>query len=160
MVEYGYINERGCLTSKMLEQRRERYKDDCTGEIKERIITIEMQARELELQGWKPVDLIDETQLQADEFYSVEMLPCDTGERISYTYNKIPDLKAIKSKIDELIKRLSSDKSSIGDYRITKCYEASLLGMDLPYDVNALYSERQKVREEINRLQELMINIK
>lgn len=158
MVEYGYINERGCLTSKMLEQRTERFQD-YTGEIKDRIITVERQARELELLGWKPVDLIDETQLQTDEFCSVELLPHDTGERICYTYNKIPDLNALRKRIESLIKQLSGDKSPIGDYRITKCYEASLLGKALPYDIESLYTERQKVRDEINQLQELITSM-
>lgn len=158
MVEYGKIDENGLMLSKILEPYIEHLEDE-EGVLKECIITVEKQACELELQGWKPVDLIDETQLQTDEYYSIEILPYDTGESIGYTYNKILDLKAIKSKIDELIKRLSSDKSSIGDYRITKCYEASLLGKELPYDMSALYAERQKVRDEINRLQELMTNI-
>lgn len=37
-----------------------------------------------------------------------------------------------------------------------KCYEASVLGTDLPYDVKKLATERQAKRDEINRLEEMM----
>lgn len=39
------------------------------------------------------------------------------------------------------------------DYKIIKCYEASLVGEPLPYDVNALVQERNVWREEINQLE-------
>lgn len=39
------------------------------------------------------------------------------------------------------------------DYKIIKCYEASLVGEPLPYDVNALVQERNAWREEINQLE-------
>lgn len=154
MVEYGYIDENGIMLSKILEPHNEHYKDG-NEELKERVVTIGEQAEALASIGWKPVDLIDETRLRTDEYYSIELLPYDTGERIRYQYNRIPDIKAINRKIDGLTRRLSSDRSPIGDYRITKCHEASLSGKELPYDVDALHSERQKVRDEINRLRGL-----
>lgn len=40
------------------------------------------------------------------------------------------------------------------DYKIIKCYEASLVGEPLPYDVNALVQERNAWRDEINKLEE------
>lgn len=159
MVEYGFINENSCLTSKMLEQLTEKYRD-AEGEIKDRIVTVEEQARLLEQQGWKIVDLIDEDKMKTDTNYSVTMIPYDAGDRISYKYEKNLDTQYVKSKIKELKKRLSSSDSNIGDYKITKCYEASLAGEPLPYDIKSLREERQKVRDEINRLEELLINNK
>mgnify|MGYP007091035108 CR=1 FL=1 len=160
MVEYGYINERGCLTSRMLEQQIERYKDDCSGEVRERIITIEKQARELELQGWKIVDIIDESKMVTDEYYSIYLTPYDSGDRISYQYEKVFDKKAVSDEVRKLKRRLSSTESDIGDYKITKCYEASLSDEPLPYDIKTLREERQKVRNRINELEEIIINNK
>lgn len=153
MVEYGYINERGCLTSRMLEQQIERYQDKCSGEVKERIITIEKQARELELQGWKIVDMIDESKMVTDEYYSIYLTPYDDGDRIIYKYEKVFDKKAVRDEIKKLKNKLSSTESDIGDYKITKCYEAALLGKTLPYNVAELHAERQTIRDRINELE-------
>lgn len=39
------------------------------------------------------------------------------------------------------------------DYKIIKCSECSLAGVELPYDVVALHIERQALRDEINELE-------
>lgn len=39
------------------------------------------------------------------------------------------------------------------DYKVIKCYEASLIGADMPYDAMELHKERQEIRDEINRLE-------
>lgn len=57
----------------------------------------------------------------------------------------------VAEKIDSLKKALAD-----GDYKITKCYEASLLNKELPYDMETLSEERNKIREEINRLEALL----
>lgn len=49
---------------------------------------------------------------------------------------------------------LSSTASPIGDWKIAKHMEYTLLGMDSPYDIEALHTERQAVRDRINDLQE------
>ncbi len=36
------------------------------------------------------------------------------------------------------------------DYRIIKCSEYRLAGLELPYDVEALHAERQAMRDQIN----------
>jgi hypothetical protein len=33
------------------------------------------------------------------------------------------------------------------DYQIIKCYEYSLVGLELPYDIQALHEEREAIRE-------------
>lgn len=48
--------------------------------------------------------------------------------------------------------KLSSDLSGIGDYKVVKTYEARLKGEADPYDTDKLLSERQAVRDEINKL--------
>lgn len=49
--------------------------------------------------------------------------------------------------------KLSSDLSDIGDYKVVKTYEARLKGEADPYDTDKLLSERQEIRDEINKLQ-------
>lgn len=50
--------------------------------------------------------------------------------------------------IERLEKKLASS-----DYKIIKCYEASLVGAKMPYDTEELHQARQKIRDEINRLE-------
>lgn len=39
------------------------------------------------------------------------------------------------------------------DYKIIKCYEYQMAGLELPYDIKALHAERQAMRDEINELE-------
>lgn len=59
----------------------------------------------------------------------------------------------VSEKINSLKQKLSD-----GDYKITKCYEANMLGNELPYDLKTLSAERNELREEINRLETLLPN--
>ncbi len=45
------------------------------------------------------------------------------------------------------------DELSSTDYKIIKCSECSLVGIELPYDINSLHTERQALRDEINILE-------
>jgi len=60
----------------------------------------------------------------------------------------------IQREIDVLLNRLSANSSDIGDWKVTKIYEARLLNNPDPYDTAALIAERQAVRDQINTLQE------
>ena len=51
-------------------------------------------------------------------------------------------------RIDELKAQLDGT-----DYKIIKCSECQLAGVELPYDVVALHAERQAIRDEINQLE-------
>ena len=94
--------------------------------------------------------------LQCPEYYSVRIVPYDAGDKISYKYEQRFNAKLVRNKIDELKASLTSNDSVIGDYRITKCYEASLIGLDMPYDIENLHQQRQSVRDEINKLEALI----
>lgn len=50
--------------------------------------------------------------------------------------------------------RLSSSASDIGDWKVIKCYEASLQSKPMPYDIDNLMEKRQKMRNRINEIQE------
>ena len=39
------------------------------------------------------------------------------------------------------------------DYKVIKCYEYSLVGLELPYDIQDLHEKRENIREEIRRLE-------
>ena len=45
-------------------------------------------------------------------------------------------------------------KLSETDYKILKCSEASLLGQEMPYDLDAVVAERDEWRAQINALEE------
>ena len=51
------------------------------------------------------------------------------------------------------IKELQSELNE-SDYKIIKCNEYELAGLELPYDIEELHKHRQALRDEINKLQE------
>lgn len=50
--------------------------------------------------------------------------------------------------------KLQADTSDIGDWKIAKCMEYQLCGLETPYDVQDLNAQRQKVRDKINSILE------
>lgn len=62
---------------------------------------------------------------------------------------KIKRIIASMKAIETFEKKLANS-----DYKIIKCYEYSLAGLDLPYDINELHAEREAIREEIRKLEE------
>ena len=65
-----------------------------------------------------------------------------TKEEIISSYQA--EIDALKAQIAE------------SDYRVIKCVEAQLLGIPLPYDIEALHAERQVLRDRINELENLI----
>jgi hypothetical protein len=61
------------------------------------------------------------------------------------------DTEMIQNQINELEIQLSAT-----DYKVAKCWEYSLVGETLPYDIETLHTERQAIRDEINRLQAML----
>lgn len=59
----------------------------------------------------------------------------------------------IMQEIINLKSELSSMESNIGDWKITKIYEARLMGLEDPYNADELIELRQKHRDKINELQ-------
>jgi len=84
-----------------------------------------------------------------DEEFIIVPQPYDAGDRISYHYNRKRDTQRIRTEIQSL-----KDSLAESDYQITKCYEAFMLGAELPYDVESLHRERQSQRDRINELEE------
>lgn len=145
MTEYGYI-ENGYLRSKILEPIINRSTNK-NGELEENIITIVEQISNLSPE-WKPVDLIDETKMQCEDGYVIRIIPYDAGDHIAYEYRKVFDIQKVNKDIEYQKSILSGS-----DYKVSKCYEASLLGEPLPYDINELHTMRQAARDKVNELE-------
>lgn len=121
-----------------------------------------LRAREVE-QGqvqnlssdWKPVDDIDESKTISDnENYTIRLVPYDNGNRISFNYEKVVNTTKIQGEIDAIKAELSET-----DYQVIKCYEASLVGEELPYDIKALHEDRNEKRAQINALETNLTNL-
>lgn len=146
MTEYGYI-ENGILFSRFIEPIVRNYIDEF-GRPQTETISVEAQVEELS-PVWKPVDLIDEAKMESgDDGFVVIPKPYDAGDHIAYRYERRRDVQSVKDEIQAL-----KDSLSESDYKITKCYEASLLGTELPYDIAELHAQRQAERDKINELE-------
>ena len=64
-----------------------------------------------------------------------------------------PYVPTEKEKTQQEIWLLKS-KLNETDYKILKCSEASLLGQEMPYDLDAVVAERDEWRAQINALEE------
>ena len=151
MVEYGYIEDGLYLVSKILRDYVESYRDD-NDEIKHRTVTVEDQITEYAKNGYKPVDPIDEKKLsECEENYIYRLQPYDAGDHIAYEYVKMFDIQKFKGEINNLKKALSGN-----DYKITKCMEAKMLDIPLPYDIQAVHVENQAMRDRINEIEDFI----
>ena len=147
MVHYGFIED-GFLRVKEIEPIVHRYRDEDSGEIKQKTISIDEQIAALP-PHYKPVDTIDESKQETSkEDYTVRIIPYDAGDRISFRYVEVPDLQKVRNEINTLKESLNNS-----DYKVIKCYEASLCGEEMPYDIKAVRSERQAIRDKINQIE-------
>ena len=62
----------------------------------------------------------------------------------------------LEQRICDLKSQLECTSSAIGDWKIAKCMECQIAGLPLPYDIDELHEARQKVRDEINEIQNHM----
>lgn len=132
MAKYGYI-ENGFLRAREVEQG---------------------QVQNLSSE-WKPVDDIDESKtISDDDNYTIRLVPYDNGNRISFNYEKVVNTTKIQGEIDAIKAELSET-----DYQVIKCYEASLVGEGLPYDIKALHEDRNEKRAQINALETNLTNL-
>ena len=71
-----------------------------------------------------------------------------TGTFREKDYEKKQKIRDIQAKIDAKKAELDST-----DYKIIKCSEYQLAGLESPYDITELHTERQALRDEINQLE-------
>lgn len=62
-----------------------------------------------------------------------------------------------REQLEQEIRNLQCELTA-SDYKIIKCYECELIGGPVPYDVAAIHAERQAMRDEINRIQQVLDN--
>lgn len=153
MAEYGYINEGGYLRSRNIESYQEKYLDG--KEVKTRIVSEQEQIDKLTPYGWKPVEQIEQSKLNAAPGYIVRVTPYDAGDCIKFKYESVKDIQQSRRKVEELKQSLTDS-----DYKVIKCYEASLAGEPLPYDFGELREERQAIRQRINELEDDFVESK
>ena len=67
-----------------------------------------------------------------------ELAEMEERERIANINNQISELKA---------------KLDASDYKVIKCFECSMVGEEMPYDVQEIHAERQTIRDRINELE-------
>ena len=60
----------------------------------------------------------------------------------------------LEQEIRNLESRLLSVASPVGDWKVAKCMEYQIAGLDMPYDINELHEQRQAIRDRINEIQE------
>lgn len=153
MIEYGYI-ENGFLKSRILEPYTVKEQKE-NGDIVNRTVSISEQI-ELLSPEYKPVDAVDEKLMNCDDDnYTIRLEPFDNGDRISFNYVKVVNNFKFRSQINAL-----KDELAATDYQVIKCYEASLLGEPLPYDIKALHSSRNEIRTRINQYQDKFTMLK
>ena len=65
------------------------------------------------------------------------------------------EIQEKQDKINKMQRKTSILKQQISDtdYKIIKCYEYNLVGLELPYDISELHRSRQSMRDEINALE-------
>ncbi len=155
MVKYGIIED-GVLKTQDVVERKERRPVIKKGQtvIQEFVISVEDQVKVLSESGWKPVDMIDETKLECEEGFAIRAEAVEYDDHIGFDYEKVIDQPYYRRKIQELKDELSSS-----DYKMIKCYEANVMGLDLPYDTHKIHEERQRLRDSINSLEDLLDSI-
>ena len=82
--------------------------------------------------------------------YVVPVVPVPTDEELAEKEER-ERVASIKNEINELKTQLEST-----DYKVIKCYEYGMVGLELPYDVDVLHAERQNIRDMINQKEELL----
>lgn len=146
MIEYGIIED-GYLRIREIKPIKSR-QQNADGTTTEVTLSVEEQIAQLPT-GWKPVEPIDEDSMRSDNPDNIVVpVPYDNGDRISYRYEVKFDIQKVRNKIQQL-----KDSLAASDYQVTKCYEASLTNLPLPYDISALHAERQLIRDQINELE-------
>lgn len=73
---------------------------------------------------------------------------------------KQKETQELEQKIRNLEADLSSTASEIGDWKIAKCMEYQVNGLEIPYNIEDLHQRRQAVRDKINQLQEEIETLK
>lgn len=81
----------------------------------------------------------------------------DIEEKIRNDFERYLNIameKERKETANEEISKLQEELNNT-DYKIIKCSEYQLAGLEIPYNIADLHANRQRLRDKINELQEL-----
>ena len=73
--------------------------------------------------------------------------------------NDNKELNDLQAELRQLRSSLQANTSEIGDWKIIKALEYQLIGQDVPYDIEELNTERQKIRNRINEIELRLLEI-
>ena len=73
--------------------------------------------------------------------------------------NDNKELNDLQAELRQLMSSLQANTSEIGDWKIIKALEYQLIGQDVPYDIEELNTERQKIRNRINEIETRLLEI-
>ena len=108
----------------------------------------EEEEKQYKEQGYLPTTNIDFSSVECDNEHIVKVSHYVEDGEVKHKYELVANPNYSKQEVARLKAELSAT-----DYQITKCYEASLCGEELPYDIQELHAERQAMRDRINELQ-------
>lgn len=147
--------------------------NDVTAEEKESLEVLESEVNAVRRISENATRKAQEEKVRQERYLNDGFLPFVTSEQPEAESEKqkvvsalfIQDGKVIQLwKIEKnevyfqrLIDKAKEDLAST-DYKVLKCYEASLAGESLPYDIQQLHGERQALRDEINLLEAAVIS--
>ena len=77
----------------------------------------------------------------------------EESKKIMTDKEKHEKIMTLESEIISLKAMLASEESPIGDWKIAKANEYVMAGLESPYNVSELHTERQNVRDQINAMQ-------
>lgn len=126
-----------------------------------------MSATMAEIVGFPTTDekLEELTVLGFVEFVQSDIPNTVAGQKVELTYiesdGKVFQVWTIATDESYYSKQIANLKDSLTatDYKVMKCYEATMVNEVLPYDIELLHSERQAIRVEINNLESLNQNL-
>lgn len=71
---------------------------------------------------------------------------------INFFLNGAPKAQKVIANL-RVLQALKNELTST-DYKIIKCYEYSLVGLEMPYDIITLHEERENLRNQIREIEE------
>lgn len=102
--------------------------------------------------GFKILTQEEPPTVELSEFDSLALRYRDEGFQIVAYYEL---LQNAPEKIAAEIERLKAELTAT-DYQITKSYEHQLIGQSPPYDIRTLHTDRQKLRDRIKELENII----
>ena len=90
-----------------------------------------------------------------DKWAEIEAKAQEKAEAEAKAQEEAEAEREAMAELEEIRRQISDLKATLeqSDYKIIKCQEYAFIGLELPYDVEALHAERQSLRDQINELE-------